>query len=325
MTGILFGCKIIVLLYSNEGIMKLTEASQMYLDSLPSTTSDETVRLYKFGLQLFVDAIGDEDIKHITDSEFDMFCQYITKEAKKKKWTPRTQHSYTRGPVGLLIYLAETRLSDNILPQALWRIRRKRIAKVTKSPYILPVGVDGFLDKLYETKPPASKKVYQRFILEHAFVVALVSSGARIHEICKLKVNDFDGKRALVKGKGGKYGYINFTDRALIIMDRWKEEREAKSPYLFPAIRKGIKRSKFLNTETARQIVYRWVVMLLGERQGITPHTFRHYIIKLGIQRKGLRWAQLQARHADPSITADYDESNADEVTSVYDEVVERK
>lgn len=306
--------------------MNLLEASQNYIASFSSDKSAQTIRLYKFGINKFIDTVGNKDAANVTALDFDVYCQRITKEAKAAKWSAWTQHAYTRGPVGLLTYLADMNASQ-IMPQTLWKIRDKRIAAIQKPPYVLPAGIETFPRMLYETKPPDNLKPkdYQRFILEHAFVTALVSSGARIHEICKLTVGNFEGKRALILGKGNKYGFINFTAKAMEIIDRWMSEREKSSPYLFPALRMG-KSQKLthapISTETGRQIVYRWLVKLLGDRGDITPHDFRHYAIILGIKSKGLRWAQLAARHADPATTAAYDESDADEVTNAYDEVM---
>ena len=309
--------------------MNLLEVSQKYLDSFSSDTSQETIRLYKFGINKFIDTIGNIDASQVTAKDFDVYCQRITKEAKaaSRKWSAWTQHAYTRGPVGFLTYLADME-QNHIMPQKLWAIRKKRIAAIQKPPYVLPAGIDGFLQKLYETKAPDNLKPkdYQRFILEHAFVVALVSSGARIHEICKLTLGNFEGKRVLVQGKGNKYGFINFTAKAMQIIDKWISERETSSPYLFPAMRLSKQKKlthKPISTETGRKIVYRWLVMLLGDKGEITPHDFRHWAIIIGIKKQGLRWAQLSARHADPSTTAGYDESDADQVSEVYDEVME--
>lgn len=303
--------------------MNLSSASAHYLDNLPSDTSPETIRLYRRGCQMFRDVIGDKDVSQVTELDFDTYCQYLTRKAKNDDLKPWTQHAYTRGVVGLLIYLSKKKLSPPIDAQTLWDIRKAGIARLQKAKYKLPDGVDEFAEKVYAVPSPPSKdpKVYQRFILEHAFVSALVSSGARIHEICKLKVSDFQGNRAQVKGKGDRLGWVNFTARAMEIINKYLAEREAKSPYLFPAIRDGHHHPKTISTETGRQILYRWLVMVLGDKKKITPHTFRHHTIILGIKRKGLRWAQKQARHVSVETTIGYDESDADEVTQAYDEV----
>lgn len=302
--------------------MNLQEASIIYLDQFPTTTSKETLRLYKRGCEMFIDIIGSKDVKQVSELDFETYCQQLTKDARRNEWSPRTQHAYTRGVVGLLIYLAEMKLSDKIFPQTLWRIRKKRVAKVIKEPYKLPVGAAEFAENVYSQipPPPAAKKEYQRFILEHAFASALVSSGARIHEVTGIMIKNIEGNRALVRGKGGKVGYINFTSAAMKIINKWITERGRDSIYLFPAMRGD---NKTLNTETGRQILYRWITRVLGDSESeITPHTFRHLAITRGIKKMGLRWAQKQARHADPAITADYDESDADEVTDVYDAVM---
>lgn len=267
---------------------------------------------------MLVDVIGNKDASAITELDFDHYCQRITKAARRYEWSAQTQQSYTRGVMGLLSFLSEIKIANIHIP-SLWAIRKKRLAKVKREPYVLPDGVEDFTKAIYSVPPPPkADKTYKQFIMEHAFIAALVSSGGRIGGVLAIEVSKISGTYTVVKSKN-RWVRLNFTSKAMEIINRWIAERDTYSPYLFPAIRD--RQRKTLSTKTGRAILYRWLNMVLGTRNEIIPHTFRHFAIIQGIKARGLRWAQIQAGHSSPAITAAYDTEAADEVTEAYDSV----
>jgi len=132
-----------------------------------------------------------------------------------------------------------------------------------------------------ESKLPAvlSKQEVARLIarprnLKHrALLLLLYSSGLRVSELVRLRPEDIDADRGLLRvrgGKGAKDRYTLLADRAVeALRIYWKAYRP--SGWLFPGARAG----RHLNTRSVQRLVTR-AAREAGISKAVTPHTLRH-------------------------------------------------
>ena len=69
---------------------------------------------------------------------------------------------------------------------------------------------------------------------EEAIVELLLSTGARVTELCNIRLNEMEDSRILVHGKGKKDRYVYVNIRAMMATQRYMGLRKDDSPYLFP-------------------------------------------------------------------------------------------
>jgi len=135
-------------------------------------------------------------------------------------------------------------------------------------------------------------------------VTTTYGAGLRISEVCRLRVDDLDGKRKLIHvrlGKGGKDRYVMLADRLLeglrgywvkVKPDGWLFPGRKKGTHLHPtAVRWALKEA----TKAAK----------LSKR--VTPHVLRHsfatHLLEVG---NDIRLIQALLGHASIHTTARY-------------------
>ncbi|TXT43654.1 MAG: putative integrase/recombinase y4qK [Limisphaerales bacterium] len=99
------------------------------------------------------------------------------------------------------------------------------------------------------------------------------AAGLRIGEACRLKPEDIDSKRGLIKvlGKGNKERYVMLSERLLVILRAYWKQTQPKGDWLFP----GGKNGKPL-TASAVAKALAFAVKKAKLRKHVTPHTLRH-------------------------------------------------
>jgi site-specific recombinase XerD len=130
------------------------------------------------------------------------------------------------------------------------------------------------------------------------------SSGLRVSEVVKLKVEDVDSKRMLIyiKGaKGRKDRYTLLSETVLeILRQYWKKYKPQK--WLF----EGAKDGRYLSTRTADKI-FRNACEKTGIKKDISFHAFRHsfatHLLEGGTD---LRYIQELLGHAHSKTTEIY-------------------
>jgi integrase/recombinase XerD len=139
-----------------------------------------------------------------------------------------------------------------------------------------------------------------------ALIMILYSSGLRVGEVVRLRPEDVDRDRGLLRvrsGKGGKDRFTLLSQRALKALDRHLIYRgEDAGPWLFPGDRKG----RHLNTRTVQKAVARAASLAkIGKR--VTPHVLRHsfatHLLDAGTD---LRYIQELLGHASVRTTEIY-------------------
>jgi site-specific recombinase XerD len=135
-------------------------------------------------------------------------------------------------------------------------------------------------------------------------VTTTYGAGLRISEVCRLRVDDLDGKRKLIHvrlGKGGKDRYVMLADRLLEGL-RWYWVKVKPDGWLFPGRKKGT----HLHPTAVRWALKEAAkVAKLSKR--VTPHVLRHsfatHLLEVG---NDIRLIQALLGHASIHTTARY-------------------
>lgn len=130
-------------------------------------------------------------------------------------------------------------------------------------------------------------------------------AGLRIHEACRLRVEDIDSKRGLIHvrlGKGKKDRYVVLSQRLLKALRRYWAEVRPTGPWLFP----GRKPGTHLTPSAVRQAL-KEAVKATKLKKRITPHSLRHafatHMLETG---NDIRLIQAELGHGSIRTTARY-------------------
>lgn len=138
--------------------------------------------------------------------------------------------------------------------------------RMPKVPRKLPVVLSG---SEVEEFFAAIRSTKYRAILMTTYGAAL-----RIGEVCKLRLDDIDSKRMLIRideGKGGDQRYSMLSERLLSVLRAYWRELRPPRPYLFP----GRPRTRPITSNAVRQVIDR-VLKGCSFSKRVTPHTLRH-------------------------------------------------
>ena len=135
-----------------------------------------------------------------------------------------------------------------------------------------------FQKKHIKVKQILTKNEIKRLIsstnnLKHRLVMSMLySTGARVSELIKIKVDDiyFEEKLLLVReGKGMKDRYTIISDKNILDIKSYLDKRKVKSDYLFEA------RGSHITAKTVQAILIK-ARRVAKVRKNVTPHVFRH-------------------------------------------------
>lgn len=137
-----------------------------------------------------------------------------------------------------------------------------------------------------------------------AIVLLLYSSGLRVGEALRLRVQDIDSERGLIHvrdGKGRKDRMVMLADVALEELRRyWQIERSHH--WLFP----GERRDRHLHQRTVQRAIS-MAARDAGLRKKVTPHTLRHsFATHLLEEGTDLRYIQRLLGHKKSTTTEIY-------------------
>jgi site-specific recombinase XerD len=139
-----------------------------------------------------------------------------------------------------------------------------------------------------------------------ALIMLLYSSGLRVGEVVRLRPEDIDRDRRLVRvraGKGRKDRYTLLSHRALEAVNRHLLfQNRAGERWLFPGPRKG----RHVSTRSVQKMVAR-ARLRAGIKKRVTPHTLRHsfatHLLEAGTD---LRYIQELLGHSSSRTTEIY-------------------
>lgn len=109
-----------------------------------------------------------------------------------------------------------------------------------------------------------------------AVLMAAYGAGLRVGEACKLRIEDVDSQRMLLRvhdGKGGQQRYVMLGQRLLVALRAYWLASKPKpaGPYLFP----GRQPDQPLAKESVRKVLSS-AVKQAGITKEVTPHSLRH-------------------------------------------------
>ena len=141
-------------------------------------------------------------------------------------------------------------------------------------------------------------------------------AGLRISEVCRLRVEDIDGKRGLIHvrlGKGGKDRYVMLADRLLVeLREYWARVRPAGG-WLFP----GRKKKTHLHPSAVNWAL-KEAVKAVKLKKRVTTHTLRHsFATHLHEAGNDIRIIQVLLGHASIRTTARYTQVSTKRIASV--------
>lgn len=143
----------------------------------------------------------------------------------------------------------------------------------------------------------------------------LYSSGARVSECVKLRVDDLNLKERIARIRGGKGN----KDRIIILSKQWVrylkkylESKKIKSEYVFSK-----KNGKPISVDTVQRIV-RQTASRAGLHKHVTPHTLRHsYATHLLEAGESIRKIQELLGHSNLNTTQIYTQVSLKELKKI--------
>lgn len=156
----------------------------------------------------------------------------------------------------------------------------------------------------------ASKNLKEKLV-----IMLLYSSGLRVSELTKLKINDLDldERTAVVRGgKGNKDRLAILSEKWVILLKEYLKKRKAKSEYVFcnslgwP-----------ISVDSVQRMVRRTRIKA-GINKNITPHSFRHsFATHLLEKGENIRKIQELLGHSNLSTTQIYTSVSTEELKKV--------
>lgn len=115
--------------------------------------------------------------------------------------------------------------------------------------------------------------------LEKTIIEVLLSTGCRVSELGQIRIDEIDGNKVLIHGKGEKdrIGYLNA--KAQVEIEKYLKNRKEGSPYLFP----GKTKEGHISNSGIEDLTRR-----LAKRSGIeraNPHKFRKTCATMALRR----------------------------------------
>lgn len=273
--------------------------------------SNETQRLYKRGIDLFNKQIlRQTPVKDISEDHFTKYCQWLAEQ----ELSLASQHAYAKGARRLLHYMSRNRLIT-IRTDVLLDTEKENIKRSIDKQYRLPKGVREFAAAYHNFPAPPSKarEVYLQFLKERAFIGILESTGTRITAAIESKVIninwDSDPVKISVIGKGAREHTLRVDSRQARYLKQWLSERGKANDYIFPSIRGE---AGHMSDETGRNILARWIRLVLGDGFHFTPHALRHLFITRMRDKHGLEMAQQLIEHKSIQTTSRYPDARAE-------------
>ena len=84
--------------------------------------------------------------------------------------------------------------------------------------------------------------------METALIEVLISTWARVSEVAAIRIDEIDGNKLVVHGKGGKDRDVFLSPKAQLAVNNYLNERSDDNPYLFPNAKYAGDVKRFLKT-----------------------------------------------------------------------------
>lgn len=252
----------------------LSQAITEYLGwlELDHRASPRTVAEYRADLARFADFVGGDDVPGVAGLDRELLRAYQRHLARLET-----------GPRGSRRQLAvSTRARRLVALRSFLRFAAReewlsgslgQTIDVPKLPERLPKPLDDYARDLLLDALPAETLQQKR---DRAFVLFLLSTGARIAEALRLDRRNWQPDRMRVIGKGDRERTVVITEKARQAMEQYLEARTDPSPALFIGFQPARKNSagNRLTVQGANHICHQ-LALCLGIPQ-FHPHRLRH-------------------------------------------------
>ncbi|RLG36393.1 MAG: integrase [Candidatus Alkanophagales archaeon] len=248
----------------------------------------------------------------------------LEKELSIRKYSIRTIKSYMRYNRHFLLSTGkkpEEIENEDIRKYLYYMVEKKKVSTSTLNIIInaLKFCYEGVLKRefIYEVKRPRkdkklplSKEEAKEMLdatsnIKHKAMLMLVySAGLRVGEVVKLKIEDVDVERKLIRIRGGKGRKDRYTILSEVALKTLKECLQKYKPekWLFP----GKKKDKHVSTRTV-QAIFEKARDKAGIKKNATVHSLRHsfatYLLESGVD---LRYIQELLGHKHSKTTEIY-------------------
>lgn len=297
-------------------MMKLTEATDKFLRYLKNTknVSPYTIRNYSRSLNLFINSIGDIELKKINLNNIDDFREEIfaIKSRNSGEQISRaTQNLYLVSVRSFLKFCHKRNLEKNILsPEKieLVKLNSRDVAGISMEELELLRNFRGKKDEQLATR-------------DDAIIEMLFSTGLRISELVALNRENVNlkSREFSVIGKGRKIRLVFLTNKAAELLQKYLDLRTDNFAPLFlnskfrgnPLEKNGECRRL---SRTSIEIMIRDRGRKCGITRPVTPHVLRHTFATT-LLRNGadIRSVQEMLGHSNISTTQIYTHvANAD-------------
>ena len=168
--------------------------------------------------------------------------------------------------------------------------------------------------------PKSSKLVKLR---DRAILEMLFSTGLRVSELARLRINDVNLKKTefTVRGKGSKLRLVFLSNDAKMAIKTYLEARQDTEPFLFIGhgkINKETNPQYGLTPRSIERLVEKYAVAA-GITKRVTPHTLRHsFATDLLIGGADIRSVQQLLGHASITTTQVYTHVTDQQLRQVY-------
>lgn len=326
---------------SNNSDITIKKSIEMFLENVSLSRSENTFKTYHNGMNVFCEML--EEIGISTGSPVTEICEEITGKYAKylKYYSAATENLYITVFKNYLEFL----LAENLVSINLQQVKQLINQRIRKPGIRLPQFPQDDIEKvlIYAAELPGKicETETDRLInlRDCAFLLTLADTGLRIHEACNLRRGDIDWfkKKAIIIGKGNKQAVVRFSERSIMTMRNYLNERShldgslSKQLAALPVFSrhdKGAGKNILpITTKTGRIIVAERVSECLGKQAvgTITPHSFRHYFVTCVLQETGnLKIAQEFARHTNIAVTQRYTHLANDELDDAYHKIFDK-
>ncbi len=178
------------------------------------------------------------------------------------------------------------------------------------------------LDRILEAPLKEGGEESIQKIRDKAMLETLFSTGLRVSELSKLKVDDINLAKPefTVRGKGSKLRLVFLSENARHWLKKYLSERSDPNPYVF------ISHGKINKTEGEQPLTPRSIERLVaryarlaGIMKKVTPHTMRHsYATDLLMNGADIRSVQSMLGHASITTTQVYTHITDQQLRDVY-------
>ncbi|MFH0818381.1 MAG: site-specific tyrosine recombinase/integron integrase [Patescibacteria group bacterium] len=265
---------------SNNSLSQLLNDFLEYLE-IEKNRSQATIKNYDFYVNRFLKWANITDPKQITAEmvrKYRLYLNRLENTHSGENLKKNTQNYHSIALRTFLKYMAK-RDVKTLAPEKIELAKQperqieflegQELEKILAVPLILEKKSEKHNHKLIIARDKA--------ILELLF-----STGMRVSEMAKLKIEDINLEKDefSVRGKGSKIRVVFLSNQAKYWLKQYLKKRTDLSPFLFTAhdkaqIRRSSKQDEPLTSRSVERIVQKYA-KLAGITKKITPHTLRH-------------------------------------------------